>query len=116
MLVGGWFLGGPHAQGRKTFRLNPVSTRSAPPLTPVRQVLSGGHVLRYLRREALYLFAWSTSIRESGWVGLWKLQFLFLCYWQVWFIWCVWRAGLDARAFTPRAYEPGNDSIANRQR
>ena len=38
--------------------------------------------------EALYLFAWSTSIRESGW-ALWKLQFLFLCYWQVWFIWCV---------------------------
>ncbi len=67
MLVGGWFLAVAHARGRKTCRLNPVSTRSLRPLTPVRQVLSGGHVLRYLDVEALYLFAWSTSIRESGW-------------------------------------------------
>lgn len=39
--------------------------------------------------EALYLFAWSTSIRESGWVGFVEAAILFLCYWQVWFIWCV---------------------------
>ncbi|SUG46736.1 NADH dehydrogenase I chain A [Salmonella enterica subsp. arizonae] len=32
MLVGGWFLGGrARARGTKTFRLNQVSTRSAPP-------------------------------------------------------------------------------------
>ena len=66
--------------------------------------------------EALYLFAWSTSIRESGWVGFVEAAILFLCYWQVWFICAYWRAGLDARAFTPRAYEPETNSIANRQR
>ncbi len=59
--------------------------------------------------EALYLFAWSTSIRESGWVGFVEAAILFLCYWLVWFIWRVLARWTDARAFTPRAYEPGNE-------
>lgn len=39
--------------------------------------------------EALYLFAWSTSIRESGWVGFVEAAIFILCYWLVWFIWRV---------------------------
>lgn len=38
--------------------------------------------------EALYLYAWSVSVRESGWVALSKPPFSFWCYWPAWFIWC----------------------------
>ncbi len=60
--------------------------------------------------EALYLFAWSTSIRESGWVGFVEAAiFIFCVTGRSGLSGAYWRAGLDARAFTPRAYEPGNE-------
>lgn len=59
--------------------------------------------------EALYLFAWSTSIRESGWVGFVEAAILFCVTGRSGLSGAYWRAGLDARAFTPRAYEPGNE-------
>ena len=97
--------------------MNPVSTRSLRPLTPVRQVLSGGHVLRYLRREALYLFAWSTSIRESGWVGFVEAA-IFIFVLLAGLVYLVRIGALDwtpARSRRERM-NPETDSIANRQR
>ncbi len=60
--------------------------------------------------EALYLFAWSTSIRESGWVGFVEAAiFIFVLLAGLVYTGAYWRAGLDARALAPRAYEPGNE-------
>ena len=67
--------------------------------------------------EALYLFAWSTSIRESGWVGLCGSCNFILCYWQVWF----YLVRIGALDWTParsrrERMNPETNSIANRQR
>ncbi len=49
-------------------------------------------------------------IRESGCFRLWwKLQFYFVLLAGLVYLARGWRVGLDARAFTPRAYEPGNE-------
>lgn len=51
MLVGGWFLGGrARARSKNVPFESGIDSVGFRPLTPVRQVLSGGHVLRYLRR------------------------------------------------------------------
>lgn len=50
MLVGGWFLGGRARARSKNVPFESGIDSVGRPLTPVRQVLSGGHVLRYLRR------------------------------------------------------------------
>ncbi|VEB56656.1 NADH dehydrogenase I chain A [Salmonella enterica subsp. enterica] len=60
--------------------------------------------------EALYLFAWSTSIRESGWVGFVEAAiFIFVLLAGLVYLARIGALDLDARAFTPRAYEPGNE-------
>lgn len=58
--------------------------------------------------EALYLFAWSTSIRESGWVGFVEAA-IFIFVLLAGLVYLVRIGALDwTPAFTPRAYEPGN--------
>ncbi|MDF2528567.1 MAG: nuoA [Enterobacter mori] len=58
MLVGGWFLGGRARDSVGTARLR---------LSAKFYLVAMFFVIFDV--EALYLFAWSTSIRESGWVG-----------------------------------------------
>ncbi len=51
MLVGGWFLGGrARARSKNVPFESGIDSVGSARLRPVRQVLSGGHVLRYLRR------------------------------------------------------------------
>ena len=97
MLVGGWFLGGRARARSKNvpFESGIDSVGSARLRLSAKFYLVAMFFVIF-DVEALYLFAWSTSIRESGWVGFGLSG-------------AYWRAGLDARAFTPRAYEPGNE-------
>lgn len=117
MLVGGWFLGGRARARSKTFRLNPVSTRS-----PARLRLSAKFYLVAMffvifDVEALYLFAWSTSIRESGWVGFVEAA-IFIFVLLAGLVYLVRIGALDwtpARSRRERM-NPETNSIANRQR
>lgn len=69
MLVGGWYLGG-RARVVKTRRLNRGSTPSVrPAYVFLRSFIWLPWFFVIFDVEALYLYAWSTSIRESGWVG-----------------------------------------------
>ena len=103
MLVGGWFLGGRARARSKNvpFESGIDSVGSARLRLSAKFYLVAMFFVIF-DVEALYLFAWSTSIRESGWVG-------FCVTGRSGLSGAYWRAGLDARAFTPRAYEPGNE-------
>ncbi|PIJ50104.1 NADH-quinone oxidoreductase subunit A [Erwinia sp. OLTSP20] len=70
MLAGAWFLGG-RARGRNK---NTPFESGANPVGSARLRLSAQFYLVAMffvifDVEALFLYAWSTSIRESGWVG-----------------------------------------------
>ncbi|UMX54934.1 NADH-quinone oxidoreductase subunit A [Escherichia coli] len=48
--------------------------------------------------------------RKRRWVGFVEAAiFIFVLLAGLVYLGAYWRAGLDARAFTPRAYEPGNE-------
>ncbi len=118
MLVGGWFLGGRARARSKNvpFESGIDSVGSARLRLSAKFYLVAMFFVIF-DVEALYLFAWSTSIRESGWVRLCgSCNFYFCVTGRSGLSGAYWRAGLDARAFTPRAYEPETNSIANRQR
>ncbi|MEM6049259.1 NADH-quinone oxidoreductase subunit A [Erwinia sp. P7711] len=70
MLAGAWFLGGK-ARGRYT---NTPFESGAPAVGTTHLRMSAKFYLVAMffvifDVEALYLYAWSTAIRESGWVG-----------------------------------------------
>jgi len=70
MLAGAWFLGGK-ARGRLT---NTTFESGIASVGTAKQRLSAKFYLVAMffvifDVEALYLYAWSTAIRESGWVG-----------------------------------------------
>ncbi len=70
MLAGAWFLGG-RARGRHK---NTPFESGIDPVGSTQMRLSAKFYLVAMffvifDVEALYLYAWSTSIRESGWVG-----------------------------------------------
>ena len=70
MLVGGWFLGG---RGRGRHKNLPFES-GAPAVGSAKLRLSAKFYLVAMffvifDVEALYLYAWSTSVRESGWIG-----------------------------------------------
>ncbi len=111
MLVGGWFLGGRARARSKNvpFESGIDSVGSARLRLSAKFYLVAMFFVIF-DVEALYLFAWSTSIRESGWVGFVEAAiFIFCVTGRSGLSGAYWRAGLDARAFTPRAYEPGNE-------
>ena len=91
MLVGGWFLGGRARARSKNvpFESGIDSVGSARLRLSAKFYLVAMFFVIF-DVEALYLFAWSTSIRESVDSA-------------------ILGKSLDARAFTPRAYEPGNE-------
>lgn len=65
--------------------------------------------------EALYLYAWSTSIRESGWVGFVEAAIFIL----VLLAGLVYLVRIGALDWTParsqrKLANPENDSITNR--
>ncbi|HAM4551319.1 TPA: NADH-quinone oxidoreductase subunit NuoA, partial [Escherichia coli] len=70
MLVGGWFLGGRARARSKNvpFESGIDSVGSARLRLSAKFYLVAMFFVIF-DVEALYLFAWSTSIRESGWVG-----------------------------------------------
>ena len=107
MLVGGWFLGGRARARSKNvpFESGIDSVGSARLRLSAKFYLVAMFFVIF-DVEALYLFAWSTSIRESGWVGFVEAASV---TGRSGLSGAYWRAGLDARAFTPRAYEPGNE-------
>ncbi len=111
MLVGGWFLGGRARARSKNvpFESGIDSVGSARLRLSAKFYLVAMFFVIF-DVEALYLFAWSTSIRESGWVGFVEAANFYFCVTgRSGLSGAYWRAGLDARAFTPRAYEPGNE-------
>ncbi|MBK0002324.1 NADH-quinone oxidoreductase subunit A [Erwinia sp. S43] len=70
MLAGAWFLGG---KGRGRYKNTPFES-GAPSVGSAKLRLSAKFYLVAMffvifDVEALYLYAWSTAIRESGWVG-----------------------------------------------
>lgn len=70
MLAGAWFLGGK-ARGRHTntpFESGIASVGSAKLRLSAKFYLVAMFFVIF-DVEALYLYAWSTAIRESGWVG-----------------------------------------------
>ena len=75
----------------------------------------GSHVLRHFDVEALYLFAWSTSIRESGWVGFVEAAIFIL----VLLAGLVYLVRIGALDWTPvrsrREHINPENSISNRQ-
>lgn len=56
------------SQQKRTVRVGHATYRWRP-LAALSQILSGRDALRDLRYQALFLFAWSVSVRESGWTG-----------------------------------------------
>lgn len=118
MLVGGWFLGGRARARSKTCRLNPVSTRSAPPAYACPPSFIWWRMFFVIFDvEALYLFAWSASIRESGWVGFVEAA-IFIFVLLAGLVYLVRIGALDwtpARSRRERM-NPETNSIANRQR
>ncbi|MCS5873136.1 NADH-quinone oxidoreductase subunit A [Klebsiella pneumoniae subsp. pneumoniae] len=70
MLVGGWYLGG---RARARSKNTPFESGSTPSVRPAYVFLRSFYLVAMFfvifDVEALYLYAWSTSIRESGWVG-----------------------------------------------
>lgn len=70
MLAGAWFLGGK-ARGRYTH--TPFESGAAPVGTAKLRMSAKFYLVAMFfvifDVEALYLYAWSTAIRESGWVG-----------------------------------------------
>ena len=95
MLVGGWFLGG---RARAKFYLVAM-------------------FFVIFDVEALYLFAWSTSIRESGWIGFVEAA-IFIFVLLAGLVYLVRIGALDwtpARSRRERM-NPETNSIANRQR
>ncbi len=82
MLVGGWFVAVAHARGQNVPFESGIDSVGNP-LTPVRQVLSGGPCSSsYLLTLKRCISHGQPSIRESGWVGFVEAAILFL-YWQV---------------------------------
>ena len=101
MLVGGWFLGG--------------RARARSKNVPFESGIDSVFVIFDV--EALYLFAWSTSIRESGWVGFVEAA-IFIFVLLAGLVYLVRIGALDwtpARSRRERM-NPETDSIANRQR
>lgn len=118
MLVGGWFLGGRARARSKTCRLNPVSTRSAPPAyaCPPSFIWWPCSSLSSTLKRCI-CFAWSTSIRESGWVGFVEAA-IFIFVLLAGLVYLVRIGALDwtpARSRRERM-NPETNSIANRQR
>ncbi|WP_141029422.1 NADH-quinone oxidoreductase subunit A, partial [Escherichia coli] len=67
--------------------------------------------------EALYLFAWSTSIRESGWVGFVEAAiFIFVLLAGLGFLVRIWALGWAPPRSRPGGMNPGTNRIANRPR
>ncbi|WP_075181318.1 NADH-quinone oxidoreductase subunit A [Pantoea sp. 1.19] len=70
MLAGAWFLGG-RARGR--YKNTPFESGAAPVGTTKLRLSAKFYLVAMFfvifDVEALYLYAWSASIRESGWVG-----------------------------------------------
>ena len=80
-------------------------------------MLVGGWFFVIFDVEALYLFAWSTSIRESGWVGFVEAA-IFIFVLLAGLVYLVRIGALDwtpARSRRERM-NPETNSIANRQR
>ena len=103
MLVGGWFLGG-RARAR---------SKNVPFESGIDSVGSA----RLRLSAKLYLFAWSTSIRESGWVGFVEAA-IFIFVLLAGLVYLVRIGALDwtpARSRRERM-NPETNSIANRQR
>ena len=70
MLVGGWYLGGrARARSKKTPFETGIDTRGSAPIPHSAKFYLVAMFFVIFDVEALYLYAWSTSIRESGWVG-----------------------------------------------
>ncbi len=70
MLVGGWFLGGrARARHKNTPFESGIDSVGSARLRLSAKFYLVAMFFVIFDVEALYLFAWSTSIRESGWVG-----------------------------------------------
>jgi len=70
MLVGGWFLGGKGSGREKNLPFEsgaPAVGTAKLPLSAKFYLVAMFFVIFDV--EALYLYAWSTSVRESGWIG-----------------------------------------------
>ena len=70
MLAGGWFLGG---RARARHKNTPFESGIAPVGSTHMRLSAKFYLVAMFfvifDVEALFLYAWSTSIRESGWVG-----------------------------------------------
>ena len=118
MLIGGWFLGGRARARSKNvpFESGIDSVGSARLRLSAKFYLVAMFFVIF-EVEALYLFAWSTSIRESGWVGFVEAAiFIFVLLAGL-----VYRVRIGARDWTParsrrECRNPETNSIANRQR
>ena len=70
MLVGGWYLGGrARARSKNTPFESGIDSVGSARLRLSAKFYLVAMFFVIFDVEALYLFAWSTSIRESGWVG-----------------------------------------------
>lgn len=118
MLVGGWFLGGRARARSKNvpFESGIDSVGSARLRLSAKFYLVAMFFVIF-DVEALYLFAWSTSIRESGWVGFVEAA-IFIFVLLAGLVYLVRIGALDwtpARSRRERM-NPETNSIANRQR
>lgn len=118
MLVGGWFLGGRARARSKNvpFESGIDSVGSARLRLSAKFYLVAMFFVIF-DVEALYLFAWSTSIRESGWVGFVEAA-IFIIVLLAGLVYLVRIGALDwtpARSRRERM-NPETNSIANRQR
>ncbi len=118
MLVGGWFLGGRARARSKNvpFESGIDSVGSARLRLSAKFYLVAMFFVIF-DVEALYLFAWSTSIRESGWVGFVEAAiFIFVLLAGLGYL-----VRIGALDWTParsrrECMNPETNSIANRQR
>ncbi|CDL61456.1 NADH ubiquinone oxidoreductase chain A [Klebsiella pneumoniae IS39] len=70
MLVGGWYLGGrARARSKNTPFESGIDSVGSARLRLSAKFYLVAMFFVIFDVEALYLYAWSTSIRESGWVG-----------------------------------------------
>lgn len=69
MLVGGWYLGGRGARSKNTPFESGIDSVGSARLRLSAKFYLVAMFFVIFDVEALYLYAWSTSIRESGWVG-----------------------------------------------
>ncbi len=100
MLTGGWLLGG---RARARYKDTPFES-GIESVGDTHLRLSAKFYLVAMffvifDVEALFLYAWATSIVKAAGSALWKPQFSFWCSWRAWFIWCAlarWTGRLHA--------------------